>query len=847
MEFISSASGTFNSSHGTFVSGVIAGRDMGGDVALLGTAPEAKIFVYRVAGSDGSFRVSTVMAGLERLVYDRPDIVNISLGAPDDYGLIPGPTHLLSTAVNSLMLENPYIVFVVAAGNDGLRTDVNSFYTVPSPANATLAIAVGSADVSRVEQNGGVIDLIAVSDFSSKGPVPQSFEIKPDILAHGRWIYSTMPGGGYDRSWGTSYATPQIAGAAAILIEYSRINASGTWSSEEVKARLMNTAVHTHFDDTSVFQMGAGYLDVFAAAHSKTVVFVYYDKVATQAGESWDLQDFVTVRTGSFSFGGRRLGEDGVVTRTLTAAIVNNSSITQTYTIEYNFINNRGGAASITFSSANITVEPGAQVKFDVTFEMLAELAVIGFYDGIIYVRKAGGELAATLPFGFVNPTFYRHPMQNVRLTRPVITNSTYAQNQSSHMLGIYFNHYPHDRFRVFSGEIYLYRVEHGRDRFVAWLGSVSLETRPCTPGMLRHYIILNTNRLLAEGEYVINIRPSAANLAPHVGTITLPFYVDNTPPTLNVDITLFGGNNVLVRGNVQDAWMNEAAQEGLTFDIWEIADPNGVYYTPQVDESFIGLWVYATGGEPVRVDVDSNGDFEIIIEDVFDALAPEIVIWAIDNYSLIPVSGDWPYSPYFTPNGFLLDPRFPGYVWAGLNMVEYRRAIPHPDSAVVRFHFDGRVDEVELTLGQRIDPAQIPVPATRYGRIGTPGQVFMGWFVEENPIHYINSPNRAAALNVGLPITEAMFLTLFDENGVLNLHGSWVLYGDVNGDGRVNSVDVAILNNYLAHRIRGDQFIRLAADVNVDGNVNSIDVMILNNFLAHRPVILGPVDPNSP
>jgi len=113
----------------------------------------------------------------------------------------------------------------------------------------------------------------------------------------------------------------------------------------------------------------------------------------------------------------------------------------------------------------------------------------------------------------------------------------------------------------------------------------------------------------------------------------------------------------------------------------------------------------------------------------------------------------------------------------------------------VARFHFDGGVVNVPITIGQPINPALIPTPATRYGRVGTPGQVFMGWFTEIFPLmHYVNNANRATAFNLSTPITANML-----SNGVLHLHGSWLQFGDVNGDGAVNGRDFLLLEQFLA------------------------------------------------
>ncbi|EKN66593.1 minor extracellular serine protease [Neobacillus bataviensis LMG 21833] len=75
-----------------------------------------------------------------------------------------------------------------------------------------------------------------LADFSSRGPVTGTWEIKPDIVAPGVAINSTIPGG-YLSLQGTSMAAPHVAGACALIKQ-----AHPDWSPAQIKASLMNTA-----------------------------------------------------------------------------------------------------------------------------------------------------------------------------------------------------------------------------------------------------------------------------------------------------------------------------------------------------------------------------------------------------------------------------------------------------------------------------------------------------------------------------------------------------------------------------------------------------------------------------
>ncbi len=153
-----------------------------------------------------------------------------------------------------------------------------------------------------------------MSDFSSWG-VPGSLELKPEITAPGGNIYSLQNGGGYQNMSGTSMASPQVAGMAAVVAQYVRANKltekTGLTARALAQSLLMSTAVPMYQDYGEgeygyypVMQQGAGLANVGAATSAGT--YILMDK-GTNAGAAdgkvkVELGDDPQ-RTGEYSFG----------------------------------------------------------------------------------------------------------------------------------------------------------------------------------------------------------------------------------------------------------------------------------------------------------------------------------------------------------------------------------------------------------------------------------------------------------------------------------------------------------------------------------------------------------------
>ena len=301
--------------HGTHVAGIIAG-----DVdPVIGVAPDATLLAYKVLGVDAVGYDSYVLAAVERCMdpngdgntSDHADVVNISLGRRQI------GQDLLVQAVERGAAAG--IVFVIAAGNDG------EAFTIHTPAVATSAITVGATDL-----------LDTVASFSSAGPLPGTWQMKPEIAAPGVQINSADLNGLVTPRNGTSGAAPHVAGVAALILELHP-----DWTPADVKAAIVSTGrpilvgTSTLKPKMRAVAAGGGRLDALAAVEA-----VILPSPATL----------------SFGIAG------GTATRTLR--LTNRSAGAQTLTLA---TTNVPEGATLTIEPASLSLESNASAEVKLT------------------------------------------------------------------------------------------------------------------------------------------------------------------------------------------------------------------------------------------------------------------------------------------------------------------------------------------------------------------------------------------------------------------------------------------------------------------------------------------------
>jgi subtilisin family serine protease len=193
--------------HGTPVAGIIGARGNNG-AGVAGVNWRCRLMILRTIGPGGGF-VSDAISAIEYAVDKGVRVSNHSWTTQ-------AFVQALYDAIEAAQAADHLVV--AAAGNDTTDIDVNPAY----PA---------AFDLGNVLSVSATNNLDELADFSNFG------EVSVDLAAPGVGIYSTRRTGAYFNFHGTSAASPNAAGVAALL---TARNPGWTW--QQVKDRLLDTA-----------------------------------------------------------------------------------------------------------------------------------------------------------------------------------------------------------------------------------------------------------------------------------------------------------------------------------------------------------------------------------------------------------------------------------------------------------------------------------------------------------------------------------------------------------------------------------------------------------------------------
>ncbi|MBO9131004.1 S8 family serine peptidase [Bacillus sp. 165] len=546
--------------HGTHVAGIIGGRGTAkSEYKILGAAPEADLYAYRVLGPGGRGSSEDIIAAVDRAVEDGMDVINMSLGAT-----INNPLYPTSIAVNNAVLNG--VTAVVSAGNSG-----NQMFTLGSPGTAGLALTVGASSISldiyqysgvnnnkdytlrqlarnytddlttlkgqtvelvnvglgnttdfvgknvkgkvafiqrgsiglidkikNAKANGAIgvimannaenqhegaiqsfigeaVDAVAsfsvsydegmaiseaikagqnqftfgdfskittggdeLAGFSSRGPSRVSYEIKPEVVAPGVSIMSSVPfyvndqsvAGtdekdylyAYQRMSGTSMAAPYVAGVSALLLQSNK-----DLQPEDIKAILMNTADPLS-KKYSVYEVGSGRVDAYEAIHSNVQLEVKESTKTLVNGE----ERAITESTGAMNFGSYAFdGKDIIDVRQVK--LTNRSEKAKTFDVDVTF--QEGLRGSKDAKANNVALKGPSFVQLNkngqqaVNFQLsIPKTAENGTYEGYVtFTNQDDPTEQYQIPFGGrvvtegIESFRVENPLFSTRTTKPSV------------------------------------------------------------------------------------------------------------------------------------------------------------------------------------------------------------------------------------------------------------------------------------------------------------------------------------------------------------------------------------------------------------------------------------------
>lgn len=284
----------------------------------------------------------------------------------------------------------------VAMGHDG----TSPFPTIPAAmVSRSDGFAMGSSGTVSIDGTSPQEFITTNSDiiagFSSRGPAPFTFIIKPDVTAPGVNVVSSVFGGEFAFFQGTSMATPHVAGAAGLLVQQHP-----DWSPDQIKSALVNTAkrpVFSHITGTTavgVLARGGGRIDLDAASSTP-----------------------LTIVPASASFG--KFTGNKFVSGNIDLEVVNVSGSAQTCSVSTTGLN------IVTVSTNSISLNPGGTTTLTLTLNAgKADQTGSGDYSGDVVVACPG-------PKTLQAPWFVRVDREAVPSSPPAVIGGVNTSSQT--------------------------------------------------------------------------------------------------------------------------------------------------------------------------------------------------------------------------------------------------------------------------------------------------------------------------------------------------------------------------------------------------------------------------------
>jgi len=262
--------GIVSGAHGTHVAGIVGAHKMFGG-QMSGAAPGSKFVSVRVCLFITGCTSHALLEGMIYAAKDaNVDVINMSIGG---LPALNDGNNARAVLYNRLIDEYKVQMFI-SAGNSGPGSN-----TVGDPSVAEKVVSVGTyiTDATWASNYGSTAPTRGVDNqhpFSSRGP-REDGGFKPTLIAPGAavsttpmWqagqpvagVYSLPPG--YGMFNGTSMASPQAAGAAALIVSAAK-QQGVSHAPDQLRQAMSSTS--RYIDGYQAYEQGSGLIDVDAA------------------------------------------------------------------------------------------------------------------------------------------------------------------------------------------------------------------------------------------------------------------------------------------------------------------------------------------------------------------------------------------------------------------------------------------------------------------------------------------------------------------------------------------------------------------------------------------------------
>ncbi|MBO9129210.1 S8 family serine peptidase [Bacillus sp. 165] len=484
-----------------------------------------------------------------------------------------------------------------------------------------------------------------LASFSSRGPVGTTYDIKPDVVAPGVAIFSTIPEyinspqegvdytNAYARLQGTSMATPHVAGVAALILQ-----SHPGYTPFDVKAALMNTSVDLK-GNNSVFEQGAGRIDAYNAVHTDIAIKVMDTTENVENNQIVEIPN----ETGSISFGSYYKPVTGSIEDSRKMVIKNRGEEDKTFNVEVEYHGERTGIKDAVANGIKLDVPSSITVAGGKTGSMQPKITVPqsaaeGRYEGYIHVTNASNPNETyQIPFAI---RVTERGIQSLKTNR--LTMATYTANWQYYtpvLKALFTLKSPMKTLDLIVrdnktgkaiGFVQSFNVENAKPGIEygvlsAFTGNVFPFTNdPAHP-------ISDTSMVVPEGEYTLEaIGHDAEGKSYSAGSL---LFIDNTKPEMDTEVK--PGVYELNDSMYTEKFGHKAfwSHAKVTDDLIPVLQSKGLDYNQGKNELY-----FAEGSRPYygsSLALDSNGETDFGVEPSDIANGPYYLSFAASDVAL--------------------------------------------------------------------------------------------------------------------------------------------------------------------------------------------------------------------